>query len=339
MVAAQDRRIDVHVDEWAGRLEPVAPRPDLGEAATDGQGEVAGGGELARERRRGAAETGPEPEGVALGEDALPLYRRRHRGLEPLGQGDQLGAGAGGAQAEVEQRALALRQKRPHALDRLGGRLGRGRCRRRPGFDRRLVPEQVVVGRDLDEHGSRRGGTGELAGPAHGRVDLRAVGRTQLRLGDGPDHPRLIDIVELIRFPGVGADPAAEHQQRDPIEKSLGDPRGGVGKPGAGHQVGAAQRPRRSGDGVGHERGGLLIRDQDRAHAGRAAQRVVKLDVVRAGDAEGEGNALVLEGAHYDLSSGQLRHVEPRDVGKPGINRAALLRPAGYVEPPGRPEP
>ena len=45
-------------------------------------------------------------------------------------------------------------------------------------------------------------------------------------------------------------------------------------------------------------------RYQDRANLGGAGERVIEFDVVGAGDAEGEGNAFVLQGAHDDVCAG-----------------------------------
>ncbi len=216
--------VHVHMQQRARRLQPVAARAHLGEAAADRQREVAGASELADEGRRGTPEARPEPEGVALGEDALPLDGRGHRGLEPLRQGHQVRAGAGGAQPEIQQRPLRLRQQRPDSVELTRPRTRRRFGRWRPGRECKLVAEEVVVRRDLDEHGAGGGGAGDLAGPAQGGVDLRAVGRTQLCLGDGTDHRRLIDIVKLIRLPGVGADPAAEDEEGDQVHIGLGDP-------------------------------------------------------------------------------------------------------------------
>ncbi len=77
-------------------------------------------------------------------------------------------------------------------------------------------------------------------------------------------------------------------------------------EPGAGDEVGTAEQSGRAGDGVGHERRALLVGHQDGPNAVRAAERVVELDVVGAGDAEGEGDALVLQGTYHDLGTAHL---------------------------------
>ena len=85
-VRVEHGRIDVDMNQRSGGVDPVASRPDLAEATSDGQRDVTRRGQLARERRCGLSEAGPEPQRVALGKNPLPLKGRRDRCVECLGQ-------------------------------------------------------------------------------------------------------------------------------------------------------------------------------------------------------------------------------------------------------------
>ncbi len=322
------------MDEGPRRLEPVAARADLREAAADRQSQIAARGDTTDEGGRRRAEAGPEPERVGLGKDALPLNCGGDRPLDPLRQGDQVEAGTGGAQPEIDERPLAVSQQVEGPLQRR--RLGFHVCRRlgRP-LQLRLVPEDVVVDRDLHEDRASGRRARDPAGAAHGRVDLRPLLGPQLRLRHRGDHRTLVDVVQLVGHAAVAADPARQHQHRDPVQVGLGDAGERVREPSPGHQVGAAQRLRRAGDGVGHEGSALLVGDQDGANACGAVESVVQLDVVGARDAKGEGDMLVLERANHDLTARQLAHRGCLTLSGPELTQP----PGGYPPPPGRPGP
>ncbi len=340
-VFAANVGIDVDVHEGAGRLEAVAAGPDLGEAAADGEGQVAGARDLSDEGRGHAAEPGPEPERVALGKHAFPLDRGGDGGLEALGEGDEVGRGSSGAQAEVEERAARGGQELGGPCHVVGvGPGGRGRLVG-PGVEAGLVAEQVVVDGDLDEDGAGGRRPGEPAGAADGGVDLGPVRRPELGLADGPDDGGLVHVVELERPAGVAADAAPEDEQGDAVEVGLGDAGEGVGEAGARHDVHAAQAAGRPGDPVGHERCALLVGHQDGPHAVRPAERVVELQVVGAGDAERERHALILQRADDDLGAAHLSalSVFGRAQGLLLSGRAGRGRRGGRARPRGRPAP
>jgi len=295
------------VHERPGRRQPVAARAHLAEATADRERRIAGLRQLARERGRGCAEPGPQRQRIALGEDALALEGGRDGRRETLGQLGQLRPGAGRAQAQVEQRPACARQDGDRPLERLRvdgrGRHALGGERRLQLGRRRVGAEEVVLRRDLHEHGPRPPAARQGARPTDGAIHLRTGRRPQLRLRHGRDQRRLVDVVELVGPTRVPADPAPEHQQRHAVEVRLGDTRERVRQSGARHDVDAAQASGCAPDRVGHERGRLLVRDQHGPYAARVRQRVVQLDVVRAGNAEREGDFLVLEGTHDDLAA------------------------------------
>jgi hypothetical protein len=104
VVLSQDRRIYIHVDEFAGWRHAITSRAHLREAATDRQSKIAGGCDLAHERRRGRAKSTPQPKGMRLVENAFARDGGRNRSIQSLGQSDEIGAGLDGPKPEVEQR-------------------------------------------------------------------------------------------------------------------------------------------------------------------------------------------------------------------------------------------
>src|SRR5690606_26722278 len=139
------------VDEGPGRCAAVAAGRDLSEPAPEREGRVAPPCDLAHEGRRRPAEPGPEPERGRFGERALPLERRRDGRAEAYGEAGEGRAGAGSAEAEVEEGAAGAAEEGGGGLG--VGEVGRGRRggvrRVRAGVD--VVPEEVELGRDLDE--------------------------------------------------------------------------------------------------------------------------------------------------------------------------------------------
>src|ERR1019366_1058230 len=85
----------------------IASRAHLREAATDRQSKIAGGCDLAHERRRGRAKATPQPKGVGFVENALTRYGGGNRSIQSLGQSDEVGTGFDGPEPEVKQRAAA----------------------------------------------------------------------------------------------------------------------------------------------------------------------------------------------------------------------------------------
>ena len=67
---------------------------------------------------------------MGLGEGALAGLGREHRGVKPLGDGGDFGAGVHGAAADVEQRRVGVRQQRRGLVHGLGRRRQRGRVQR-----------------------------------------------------------------------------------------------------------------------------------------------------------------------------------------------------------------
>ena len=164
-----------------------------------------------------------------------------------------------------------------------------------------------MIHRNLDEDRAGWRSASDAAGSTNRDVEVRSVFRLQLGLGHVTGHPGLIDIVELESLVAIGPDTAGQHQHRYPIEEGFGDPRQGMGEPGAGHEIDAAQGAGRPGDPVGHEGSALLVGHQDGANELRAGERIVELDIMSARYPKRERNALVLEGADDDVAACHLR--------------------------------
>ena len=237
-------------------------------------------------------------------------------------------ARAGRAEAEVQERPVGGVQRDGGLADLLLRRRGGGVSGR--GLERHVVGEEVEVRRDLDEHGARRARARDRARPADRGVELRAVGRQELRLGDRPHHRELVHVVELVCLPGVAADAAAEDEHRHVVQERLADPRHGVRQPRAGDDVGARHLPRGAPHRVRTEGRALLVGHQHGAHRLRLGERVVQLDVVRPRNAEGERDPLVLEGTHDDPPAGHAHLTRLRAA--PALPRAAF-RPRGRRAP------
>ena len=156
--------------------------------------------DLGRGAEGGDLLTGSRPEGAPAGEDDGP--RRRPEGLD-----------------------------RPFQVRRRGGRTGRG-GREAPGARGGLHPghEDVVGDLQVDRPGPARDRLVEgLVGEA--REGLGAVGDPQ-PLGDGGQHPLLVDVLDRPAPASLERGAAGDHDQRH-----VGD--GGVGE--ARHRVGEAR--------------------------------------------------------------------------------------------------
>ena len=303
VVAVQDLAVDVDVDQVLGRLQSIAPGRHLAEAAADGEQAVAALHHAAHEARRGGAEARPQPQRVALRDHALAVDGGGDGGAEALGERDHQRGGVAGAVADVERRA-PRRTEQPRRLVELlrgrRGRLGGGGL----VFERRhVLAQDQVVGRHLEGHRAGAAGARQVEGLAHQGVDLARARDLELGLGHRAQHGELVDVVELEGVTGVVADAGDQHHQGHGVHVGLGHAREGVAHARPRHHVDQPDARRRARDAVGHERGRLLVGDQDRLDLIRALEGVVELDVVGAGDAEGKTHAFGLQRLDHDLGA------------------------------------
>ena len=313
------------MDQGAGWLKTVAPGAHLGEATPDGQRDVTALGHASGERRCRIAEPGPEEERVALGEDPLALDRRRHRSLQPLRQLHERLRGTGRPEAHVEKGSA-------RSLERLQGAQDGVPFKRRTVLVSSLrgllldrVLRQVVVRRHLHHHRPRDARPRDPAATAHRPIDFVAAAGTKRFLHDRRGDRHLVDVVQLVGAVALEPDAASEHEHGDVVEIGFGDPRKGVGEAGSGHHVDARHPARGSPVPIRHEGGRLLVRHQHRADFFRNRQRVVELDVVRAGDAEGVSDALVLECAHDSLRPGQPHRIASSRIASATRSASAMI--------------
>src|SRR5208282_4976871 len=231
VVLSQDRRIYIDVDKLAGWLHAIASRAHLGEAATDRQSKIAGGCDLAHERRRSSTKATPQPQGVGFVENAFTGDGGGNRSIHSLSQSHEVGAGVDGSEPEVKQRAAAGVDPFASLLDKFPLSRWSWRCRLRAErlqvialqisvmqigvMQINVMTEEVVLRGNLDHHRPGRGPARDLASAADGRVDLRSMFRAQLGLGHGPRDGELVHVVELERPSGVAPNPTSEHKHGD----------------------------------------------------------------------------------------------------------------------------
>src|SRR5271157_5310858 len=232
------------------------------------------------QRRRGCAESTPQPKRMILGKNALALESGGHRGAEPLCQDDQIGPCASRPEAQIKKWPAAGCEQASRTVEVFGTRKLRGRLLR-ACIQSSFLAKQVEFRGNLYDHrpGGRR--ACDAGGASDSGVELGSLFDRELSLCNRTRDRQLIDVVELKRLPGVTPNAAGQHQHGNAIQVSLGDTRERMGEASAGDHVNHRKFPGRAGDSVGHKRGTLLVGDEHGANLGGEGERVVQFDVVR----------------------------------------------------------
>ena len=68
-----------------------------------------------------------------------------------------------------------------------------------------VVPREIQVHGDLDHHRARHSGSRQRAGATDLGIEVLPPLDTERRLGDGPRHRELVDVVQLVAAAGVAA--------------------------------------------------------------------------------------------------------------------------------------
>ena len=269
-----------------------------------------------------------EPFVVVGGEGAEP---HQGRGDRRAGERDELaqrragiGTGVDHAAAGVEDRTLGSGNHR----DGLGNRVGVGIDLRAIAFMVDPVGDRIGAGRDLDVF---RDVDDHRAGAAMGR-DIK--GLVQDRAEPVGVHHQIImlgavagDADGVAFLERVGADQRrrhlpGEHDHRNGIEQSVGDPGDRVGRAGAGgdeHDAGLAGRARIAFGGMGR---GLLVADEDMLDRRVLEKRVVNRKHRAARIAEHCIDAKVDQRLNHHVGTAHFRH----DKTPFGHKNAALVR-------------
>jgi len=199
-----------------------------GEAAADAEHHV-GLAEIVERGSGHGRSAGPQRERVVLGERALALQGRDHRGLEQLGQLEQLRGGLG-----VEHALAGVDDGPPRVAQHAGGRLHVARVGARAGdLDRAVRVGQRVghllvhdVGGDLHHRRARAAHAHETDRPAHDVTHLTALGDGLHALGDGGEGAGRAEQGEDLG--PVARVPEGQEQHRGGVGVGGGDAREGV---------------------------------------------------------------------------------------------------------------
>ena len=170
------------------------------------------------------------------------------------------------------------------------------------------MAEEVVLCRDLNDYRACGSAPRNLTGAADRLVDFRSSPRLKLRFCGRPRDRKLVHAVELEGSARIAANPTSQNEHGDAIEEGFGNTRECVRQARAGdhvHHGKLAGRPRNT---IGHEGSALFVRDQDGAHFRGTGQRVVKLDIVCARNAEGKGDAFIFQRAYDHVAASHFCH-------------------------------
>ena len=228
---------------------------------------------------------------------ALPVGDDRQPEFLGRGPGGLLGAAHPHVRAEHQHRAAGRREQsrdgggRP-GIARHAGRAGPGGphpCAARPEVFGQPGVSRAVEGLQgrVHEHRAavRLGGQPERL--VHPGADLRGVVLGPGLLGDGPEQPGMVELLQAAGAPPRVGGPAAEDDHRRAVEVGRGDGADAVGHPGPRGQHGQPREPGQPGGGLRGEHGGLLVPHVQQPHRRvRVHRRVVEREHVPAGQRE-----------------------------------------------------
>src|SRR5215472_2501840 len=86
------------------------------------------------------------------------------------------------------------------------------------------MAEEVVLRRNLDDHGTLGRLSGDCASAAEGDIDFGSLLCPKLSLGYRPRDGELVHVVKLERLSHVAAYAASENEHGHAVQVGLGDP-------------------------------------------------------------------------------------------------------------------
>ena len=238
---------------------------------------------------------------MRVGEGAAGHQRRDDRCSGRLGEGQQLcgGTGAHDAAADVQHRFLGASQQLRGGLDLLAVRLRDGTVAGQVVARR---PDEGHLGllrvfRDVDEHGARAAGRGDLVGRGDRAGDLGGVLHEERMLGHRHGDADDVGLLEGIRAHQGREDLACDREQRHRVHVGVGDRRDEVRRARPRRRDRDADLAGCRGVALGGVTGALLVAHEDVAQGRRVHERVVDGEDRAAGQTEHVGHPQQLERA------------------------------------------